>query len=118
VEFVKSRFGLSGSAGNARDMGAFLAKQGFRRSDSPAVGGVVIFQPGVYKTGDGAIYGHVGVIESTAPAAPNGWFVGVRGANQTGKAFNDQGCGNVTFKSYGPFPATSSLVSYWLPPRK
>lgn len=118
VEFVKSRFGLSGAAGNAKDMGAFLAKHGFRRSDTPAAGGVVIFQPGAYKSGDGAIFGHVGVIESTAPAAPNGWFVGVRGANQTGTRFADQGCSDVTFKSYGPFPRGSSLVSYWLPPHK
>lgn len=118
VEFVKNRFGLNGAAGNAKDMGPFLAKHGFRRSDAPVVGGVVIFQPGAYKSGEGAIYGHVGLIESIAPAAPNGWFVGVRGANQTGNRFSDQGCSDVTFKSYGPFPRSSALVSYWLPPHK
>lgn len=118
VEFVKNRFALGGAAGNARDMGAFLAKHGFQRSDAPVVGGVVILQPAFYKTGDGAIYGHVGLIESIAPAGSGGWFVGIRGANQTGKTFTDQGCTDVTFKSYGPFPRGSSLVSYWLPPHK
>src|ERR1700736_3999569 len=68
VEYVKNYFGLKGAAGNAKDMGPFLAAHGFRRSDVPVPGAVVIFQPRFYKSGDGAFYGHVAIIESTVAA--------------------------------------------------
>ncbi len=118
VEFVKNSFDLHGAAGNAKDMAPFLAAHGFRRADAPVVGGVVIVQPAYYTHGDGAVYGHVGLIESVAAAGKSGWFVGIRSANQTGSPFSGAGCSNVTFKSFGPFPRTGGLVTYWLPPRR
>lgn len=117
VEYVKSSFGLRGAAGDAKDMGPFLAKNGFRRLDAPRTGAVVILQPAYYSSGEGSVYGHVAIIESTAPAGSSGWFVGMRGANQTGSQFSRSGCSNVTFKSVGPISKTSRLASYWLPPR-
>lgn len=116
VEYIKNYYGLKGAAGNAKDMGPFLASHGFRRRDEPAVGAVVILQPSFYKSGDGAIYGHVAIIESTAPAGKTGWFLGLRGGNQTGARFTASGCSNVTFKSYGPISRNSHIASFWLPP--
>ncbi len=118
VEYVKNYFDLHGAAGNARDMGPFLAAHGFRRSDVPAIGAIVILQPAYYAGGSGAIYGHTAIIESLAPAGSTGWFLGLRGANQSGKQFTGANCGNVTFKSNGPVSRTSRLVSYWLPPHR
>ncbi len=118
VEYVKNYFGLHGAAGNARDMGPFLVAHGFRRSDTPVIGAVVIVQPAFYASGSGAVYGHAAIIESTAPSGRSGWFVGMRGGNQTGRQFTGAGCANVTFKSVGPIARTSRLVSYWLPPRR
>jgi hypothetical protein len=116
VEYVKNYFALHGAAGNAKDMGPFLAAHGFRRSDTPAIGDVVVVQPAFYSSGSGAIYGHSAIIESLAPAGTTGWFLGLRSANQTGKQFAASTCANVTFKSVGPVARTSRLVSYWTPP--
>ncbi|MHB8575286.1 MAG: CHAP domain-containing protein, partial [Dehalococcoidia bacterium] len=66
VEYVKNFYRLQGAAGNAKDMGPFLAKHGFRRTNVPAPGEVVILQPSFYKSGAGAIYGHAAIIESIA----------------------------------------------------
>ena len=116
VEYVKNSFGLRGAAGNAKDMGPFLAARGFRRSATPKVGAVVILQPAFYRTGSGAVYGHAGIIESLAAAGTHAWFIGVRGANQLGKQFTSASCGNVTFRSLGPIANGSPLATYWLPP--
>ena len=116
VEYVKNSFGLRGAAGNAKDMGPFLAARGFRRSATPKVGAVVILQPAFYQTGSGAVYGHAGIIESLAAAGTHAWFIGVRGANQLGKQFTSASCGNVTFRSLGPIANGSPLATYWLPP--
>src|SRR5947209_4247733 len=48
VEYVKNYYGLRGAAGDAKDMGAFLAAHGFRRSSEPAAGAVLVLQPGWY----------------------------------------------------------------------
>jgi len=117
VEYVKNYYGLHGAAGNAKDMGPFLAAHGFRRTEAPAVGAVVIIQPGFYSRGSGAVYGHVAIIESLAPAGKRGWFLGLRSANQTGKQFAAAECSNVTFESIGPVAHSSRMFSYWLPPR-
>ena len=118
VEYVKNYFALGGAAGNAKDMGPFLSAHGFRRSDTPAIGDVVVVQPAFYPAGSGATYGHTAIIESLAPAGTTGWFLGLRSANQTGKQFVGSSCGNVTFKSVGPVARTSRLVSYWVPPHR
>jgi hypothetical protein len=117
VEYVKNYFGLRGTAGNAKDMGPFLAARGFQRSTTPAVGDVVLIQPAFYDRGSGATYGHSAIVESLARAGGGGWFLGLRSANQTGKQFAGANCSNVTFKSVGPVSRTSRLASYWVPPR-
>jgi len=117
VEYVKSMFGMRGAAGNAKDMGPFLAAHGFRRSTVPVPGAVVIIQPRFYPAGDGAIYGHVAIVTGVAPSGKSSWVITVRGANQTGSKFSAAGCSNVSAKSFGPYLRTTPLFSYWLPPR-
>jgi hypothetical protein len=118
VEYVKTVFGLHGAAGNAKDMGPFLAAHGFRRSTTPVPGAVVIIQPGYYTRGAGAIYGHVAVITAVSHTRAGSWLLTVRGAQQTGTPFTAAGCNDVSVKAVGPFTPTSRLVTYWLPSRR
>jgi hypothetical protein len=117
VEYVKTVFGLHGAAGNAKDMGPFLAAHGFRRSTTPVPGAVVVIQPGYYTRGAAAIYGHAAVITTVSRTRSGSWLLSVRGANQTGTSFTAAGCTDVSAKTVGPFTPSSRLVTYWLPPR-
>jgi hypothetical protein len=117
VEFVKRYFGLKGAAGNARDMGPFLAAHGFRRLKMPVAGAVVILQPGYYRHGEGSVYGHAGVITAVNRVDAHHWVLSVRSANQLARPQAQLGCNNVSLKWFGPLADNSRLVSYWLPPR-
>jgi hypothetical protein len=114
VEYVKNYFGLKGAAGNAKDMGPFLAAHGFRRSMVPLPGAVVIFQPKFYPSGLGRVYGHSAIVQSASASGKSSWTITVHGANQTGKRASASGCSDVSTKSFGPYPRTSNLVSYWV----
>ena len=116
VEYVKNVFGLRGAAGNARDMGAFLAAHGFRRSAAPVVGAVVVIQPAYYAAGSGALYGHAGIVEAVSSADHGARLLRVRSANQQGRPFSAAGCSNVTVKPFRQDTRARRLFSYWLPP--
>lgn len=117
VEYIKSYFGLRGPAGNARDMGPYLAAHGFRRVATPVTGAVIILQPSYYRHGEGSIYGHAGVIASVRREDGHHWSVSVRSANQIARPRTALGCNNVSLKWFGPLGDDARLVSYWLPPR-
>ncbi|HLZ70944.1 MAG TPA: CHAP domain-containing protein [Dehalococcoidia bacterium] len=116
VEYVKRYFGLRGAAGNAGDMGPYLAAHGFRPTSKPVAGAVAIVQPGYYRHGEGRIYGHAGVISSAWREDAKHWSFRLRSANQTAPPGTALGCNNVSVKWFGPFADESRLVSYWLPP--
>jgi hypothetical protein len=115
---VKSYFGLRGAAGNAKDMGPFLAVHGFRRIAAPVPGAVVILQPGFYRAGEGSRYGHAGVITSVAREDTSHWSFTVRSTNQIARSTTALGCNNISLKWFGPVAADSRLATYWLPPRR
>ncbi|HZQ35169.1 MAG TPA: CHAP domain-containing protein [Dehalococcoidia bacterium] len=117
VEFVKSYFGLRGAAGNAKDMGPYLAAHGFKRLSRPVVGAVVILQPGYYRHGEGSVYGHAGIVTAVTRLDSRHWSLRVRSANQLARPQAALGCNNVSLKWFGPLATDSRLVSYWLPPR-
>ncbi len=117
VEYVKSYFGLKGAAGNAKDMGPYLAAHGFRRVATPVVGAVVILQPGYYRRGEGSVYGHAGVITAVTRLDRQHWSLSVRSANQLARPQTALGCNNVSIRWFGPLESGSRLVSYWLPTR-
>lgn len=116
VEFIKRTFGLSGAAGNAKDMEPYLAARGFRRLAGPVPGAVAVFQPGLYSGGPGSIYGHVAIVVALTTADSRTWAFTARSANQTGAQYTAYTCSNVSVKGFGPFPRGSRLISYWLPP--
>jgi hypothetical protein len=116
VEYIKNRFGLTGAAGDAKDMGPFLAKNGFKRSAIPIPGGVVIIQPGFYPSGSGAVYGHAALIQSIYPAGKYAWRLTLVAANQSGAKFTAADCTDVSIKDFAPIPWTSKMFSYWAPP--
>lgn len=117
VEYVKSYFGLKGAAGNAKDMGPYLAAHGFQHLSRPVVGAVVILQPGYYRRGEGSIYGHAGVITAVTRLDARHWSLSVRSANQLARPRTALGCNNISIKWFGPLASGSRLVSYWWPPR-
>jgi surface antigen len=114
VEYAKNRFGLSGSAGRAKDMGSFLKARGFRQISNPQVGAVVIFQPSFGKGIDQGA-GHVGVITQVSSVdRDRQWQVTVRGANQGGSLFTEYSCNNVSNVRFKSYPKGSSSISYWI----
>ncbi len=117
VEYVKSYFGLKGAAGNAKDMGPFLAAHGFRRIPAPMPGAVAVLQPRYYRHGEGSRYGHAGVISSLTRVDAKHWAFILRSANQLARPTTALGCNNVSLKWFGPLAADSRLATYWLPPR-
>lgn len=117
VEYVKRYFGLKGAAGNAKEMGPYLAAHGFKSLTRPVVGAVVILQPGYYRHGEGAVYGHAGVITAVTRLDARHWSLSVRSANQLARPQTALGCNNVSIKWFGPLAHDSRLVSYWWPPR-
>ncbi|MGI8551417.1 MAG: CHAP domain-containing protein [Dehalococcoidia bacterium] len=118
VEYVKSRFGLTGAAGDAKDMGPFLQRHGFRKVSAPQTGAVIIIQPAFFHSGSGAIYGHVGVIDGVASVDKGRtWAIAVHGSNQLGSMFNGSNCSNVTLSAKSILK-TSHLATYWAPPHK
>lgn len=83
VDYIKNRYGLTGSIGvngGARYMGAYLEARGFVRVSEPQVGAVVVFQP-AFGPGINQTYGHVAVITSVI-SQDNRWKISVRGARQ------------------------------------
>ena len=113
VEYVKRYFALTGSVGNAKDMGPALVSRGFRKLSSPNEGAVIIFQPS-FGQGVDAKYGHVAVIRSFKPVdGGRNWEVQYRGAAQSAPSVHTHlGCTNVSYKTK-VYSKNSSSVSYY-----
>lgn len=113
VEYVKRYFNLTGSVGNAKDMGPALVSRGFRKLSGPNEGAVVIFQPS-FGQGVDPRYGHVAVIRSFKSVdGGRNWEVQYRGAAQSApSAHTHLGCTNVSYKTK-VYPKRSSSVSYY-----
>lgn len=119
VEYIKNKYGLSGSVGGnggAKNMGPYLTARGFTQVYSPVVGAVVVFQPKFSSTGVDQTYGHVGVISAVSDLGSY-WQITVTGANQSGTKYTDANCSNVTnirFAKYNKSWGTDYLSYYVL----
>jgi hypothetical protein len=92
VEYVKSRFGLTGGTGGngaAAQMGPYLLNNGFRSQTNPAVGAIMVIQPYAVAGAKGA--GHVAVVGSYSDGG-SVWNVSMQSTN-----WND---GNNIYQSY------------------
>lgn len=112
VSYVKNKFGLTESIGNAKDIGPRLRDLGFRQASNPQVGAVVIFQPS-FGPGINQDFGHTGVISEVSERRGE-WSIVVTGAAQGGESREDAGCSNVSDVRYRSYPQDSSSVSYWV----
>ena len=112
VDYVKSALGLTGAAGNAKDMGPFLKAKGFKKVSSPVAGAVVIFAPPHLYVDPN--FGHVGIIRQVK-AEGSKWKLLIRSSNLFGqsKYFTSAGCSNVSDTWFTPFAKTASTVTYW-----
>ena len=111
VGYVKNRFGITASVGNAKDMIYSLPRHGFTRISNPQPGAVVIMQPSF--RGSDPTYGHVGIVERTSVRSGNTYLT-VRGANQGGRWFTESNCSNVAIVDFGTAVNGRSDVSYWV----
>lgn len=129
VEYVKNRFGLTGSVGSkstpgyARYMGKYLQDRGFRSIPEPRSGAVVIFQPAFGRSVHQEA-GHVGVIASVQSVkGGRDWKISVRGANQAQRVAAGPGvlyvwvrehrCSNVNTIPFAAYSKQNRNVSYW-----
>jgi surface antigen len=112
VEYVKNELGLTGNAGNAKDMGTFLSKNGFTKVSTPVKGAVVIFRP-PHQYVD-PTYGHVGIVREVKTEYGK-WKLLVRSSNLFNqKYFSDAGCSNVSDTWFTPYSKTATTVTYWV----
>ena len=110
VDYIKHYYGISGSTGNAKDMGPNLVRYyGFRRIYTPVVGAVVIFQPAFGSVN--AYYGHVGRIVAVTDLGTY-WQVKVRSANYGGSQTMSN-CTNMNDVVFHKYTKGSSAVSYY-----
>ena len=118
VVYVKNTFRLSGSAGNARDMGPFLKARGFVQVSSPIEGDIIIMKkPFGHGIGDA---GHVAIIKTVA-RTPKTLTIKIRGANQglsggtKSPYWTENNCNNVNFWSGISYRANlgNAYVEYW-----
>jgi hypothetical protein len=115
VEYVKNKFHLSGSAGQAKNMGPYLQARGFVKLTVPRPGEVIIMQPG-FHTNSSA--GHVAIIQTVVETNKGkSWKITVRGANQPGSRWIEANCTDVSFWSFEyskPVnPAADTRVQYY-----
>lgn len=109
VGYVKDRFGLTGAAGNAYQMGDFLLRNGFQRAATPAPGEVVVFQPSFSPHLTSA--GHVAVLD-TVTDLRNQWRITTVGANQPAQPERTEGnCDNVSTQPWASYPKSLDNVS-------
>ncbi|MBL8062791.1 MAG: hypothetical protein JNK32_07230 [Anaerolineales bacterium] len=112
VVYIKNKFKLSGSAGQAKNMGPFLQSRGFVKLTVPRPGEVIIMQPG-FHVKDSA--GHVAIIQTVTTVWVNGvesWKIQVRGANQPGSRWTESNCNNVSYWSFTS-PKTDKRATYY-----
>lgn len=95
VVYIKNKYGLSGSAGAAKDMGVFLKNRGFWKLTVPRPGEIIIMKP-AFEHGVSSTYGHVAIIHAVVDMGTS-WKITVRGANQSGSKWTESNCTNVSF---------------------
>ncbi len=83
--------------GNANQWDNNAKAAGYRLSSVPVIGGAINFEAGAY--GADKYNGHVGKVTSYRDSG-NYWTIQVRHANWPGSMFTDQGCSNVSDKTF------------------
>ena len=120
VVYIKNKFKLSGSAGQAKNMGPFLQARGFVKLTVPRPGEVIIMQPGFHVTdnaGHVAIIvtdnaGHVAIIQTVVDDGKY-WIIKIRGANQPGSKWTESNCNNVSYWSNIRYLKTDTGAQYY-----
>lgn len=109
--FVANYKGLPATYPNAYQWTGWLPGQGYWQSGSPAVGDILVLQPG--KSGAGSL-GHVGIILGYSQVSSTSWRVTMRSANWAGgtSAGTVANCTNVTDASITVTTGTGG-ASFW-----
>lgn len=95
----------------------YLKNNGYKQQSAPQSGAVIVFQTNAGHGVD-TKNGHVGVIRAVTAVKDNKgvvtrWSVTVRGANQDGKMFTDNGCSNVSDIVFNIYKTETMAISYW-----
>ncbi len=112
VAYVKAKIGTSAAVGNAKDMGSWLKRNGWRESSTPSVGAIAVLQPSF--PGSDPSDGHVGFVASVRSQG-NKWAIDIRGANQWvgGSKYTDAGCSNVRVTGWSAFDKNKSGIKFY-----
>lgn len=114
VKYVKNRIGDKTSAGNAKDMGPYLIKNGYTRIYSaPRRRDIVIFNPR-FGHGFNPYYGHVAVITSAKVSKVGDITVNMVGANMhLPHERTEHYCNNVSNASVVVTPEEKRYVEFY-----
>jgi surface antigen len=96
VAYTRSATGIM-IYGNGNQWDNNAKAYGYRLSSVPVIGGAINFEAGAY--GADKNYGHVGKVTGYKDGGSN-WIIQVQHANWPGSMFTDQGCSNVSDKTF------------------
>src|SRR5207244_13363936 len=89
----------SDAVGNAKDMGTYLLSHGWKATQTPQAGAIVVYQP--HANSADATVGHVGIVSGNPALGANHrtYTYTLESANwaQTSQ-FSDSGCDNVSLR--------------------
>ncbi len=101
---------------DAKNWPGWLSGLGWKQTSTPAVGEIVVFQPG-FGSGIDQKHGHVGIITSVQSVNKNhNWHITVEGSNQGNSGwYTKDNCTNVSNIQFKSYPKSDTFVSYWTP---